>query len=165
MDRRLATTLIDGYNAVLEAQALEEGAFGKLMTIGALLAGTIFSGCAGNSCKSAHSFDLQPDAPVTDTTVNKLALDIADQIIDEMDTASSVEGTAAAKSAEDIYRKLEAGNNKALADMFARTIKQKTRLWFGSSTVYDGKKYNNKESDTPAPSATYNTETGTWEYN
>ena len=165
MDKRLSKTLLDGYVAIMEAQALEEGAAGKALTIGALVAGTLFGGCAGNTAKSAHALYLQPDAPVTDTTVSKLAIDIANQIIDEMDTASSVENTAAAQSANDIYRKLEAGNHKALADMFARTVKQRTKLWFTGSPTYDGRTYNNKETEAPKASATYNTNTGTWEYN
>ena len=165
MEKRLAKTLLDGYTAILESQALEEGIAGKALTIGALVAGTLFSGCAGNAPKSVPALDLPPDAPVTDTTVNQLAIDIANQIIDEMDTASSVESTAAAQSANDIYKKLEAGNHKALANMFARTIKQRTKLWFTGSPTYDGRTYNNRESEAPKPSATYNTETGTWEYN
>lgn len=165
MDRRLANTLLDGYVAILESQALEEGIAGKALTVGALVAGTLFGGCAGNTAKAAPRLDLRPDAPVTDTTVNQLAIDIANQIIDEMDTASSVESTAAAQSANDIYRKLEAGNHKALADMFARTIKQRTRQWFTGSPIYDGRTYDNKETETPKASATYNTNTGTWEYN
>lgn len=167
-DQALVEALFNGLDTVTTGKPLEEGLFGKIMTIGALLAGTIFSGCAGNSPRpdaAERTISLPDTASVNAENVNKLALDIAQGINDEMETASSVVTTQSWQAAKDIYSKLVKDNRKELADMFARTINRKKNEFFNAPPCCDDKTYNNSEKQQQDHTPVYNEEAGMMEYN
>ena len=168
-DRALAEALYVGLDTVMDRRPLEEGVLGKLMTIGALVAGTIFSGCAGNAPKpgtAEHALSIPDNAPVSADSVNQLAMDIANGIVDEMADSNSVTSTQSWKAAKDIYGKLVNGNRKDLADMFARTINRENKKLFNTPPCCDDKEYHNNElQSNPYRGPVYNEETGMLEYN
>ena len=160
-DRALAGALLEGLN--LFDSTRRPTLPGRFLTIGALVAGTVFSGCAGNS-REAHSLTVPEPTLATEDSVNRLAMDIANGIVDEMDTASAVTTTQSWQAAKDIYGKLVDGNRKDLADMFARTINREKDRMFNAPPCCDDRKYNNREtSQSHVP--VYNEETGMTEYN
>lgn len=160
-DRALAGALLEGLN--LFDSTRRPTLPGRFLTIGALVAGTVFSGCAGNS-REAHHLTVPEPTLATEDSVNRLAMDIANGIVDEMDTASAVTATQSWQAAKDIYGKLVDGNRKDLADMFARTINREKDRMFNAPPCCDDRTYNNREtSQTHVP--VYNEETGMTEYN
>jgi hypothetical protein len=151
-------------NAIYEAQQpLDEGVLGKILSIGALLAGTIFTGCAGNQGKHMPTLDIDPASPVTDHTVNTLAMEIANEIHDEMDSSDKVTETMAWQAAKDIYKKLVVNHRQGQADMFARTINRKNREFFNAPPCCDDTQYDNTEQKVAEQHSEYNPETGYWE--
>lgn len=161
-DRALAGALLEGLN--LFDQTRRPTLPGRFLTIGALVAGTVFSGCAGNS-REAHNLTVPEPTLATEDSVNRLAMDIANGIVDEMDTASAVTTTQSWQAAKDIYGKLVDGNRKDLADMFARTINRKKNEFFNAPPCCDSRAYNNKEQQQQDHTPVYNEETGMMEYN
>lgn len=168
-DKALAEALFAGLGTASTGRPLEEGVLGKLMTVGALVAGTIFSGCAGNIQKPGsheHVLTIPENVPVNADSVNQLALDIANGIVDEMADSNSVTSTQSWKAAKDIYGKLVKDNRKDLADMFARTINRKKNELFNAPPCCDDKEYNNNDlQNYEYRGPVYNEETGMLEYN
>lgn len=169
-DRVLVEALHNGLSALSSETPLEESIVGKIMTIGALVAGTIFSGCAGHAPRSdaqEHTLSVPDSAKVTSDSVNALAMDIAKGIVDEMADSNSVTSTQSWKAAKDIYGKLVKGNRQDLANMFARTINRENRKLFNTPPCCDDKQFDNSVHDIPQEdhSPVYDEESGMMEYN
>lgn len=163
-DRALAESLYLGLDEIGKAQKpLQEGLVGKLLTIGALVAGTVFTGCAGNQARHVPSLDINPSAPVTDKTVSSLAMEIAEGIHDEMSSADAVTDTESWKAAKDIYGKLVKDNKQGLANMFARVINRENRELFNAPPCCDDREYDNSRQEVAETRSVYNPETGYWE--
>ena len=158
MDKELHRALTEGYR---EIRALQEGIIGKALSIGALVAGTLFSGCAANKA-APRPVTLPADAPLTQESVSRLAEEIAGSIETEMAYADEVGDTESFKAAEDIYRKIKA-KDRPLADMFVRKLAQTTGRTFLDADV-TGTRYDNRERDTRIQGPTYDEETGTYAY-
>lgn len=170
MDRQLKDTLIEGYNAIVASYGtetpLQEGIIGKALSIGALVAGTLFSGCAaGGNRADIAPVDIPPETPVTDDSVSKLAEEIASNIRDEMEDSSSVTDTKSWQAAKDIYGKLVGNDRKALADMFARVINRENKKLFNAPPCCDDRQFDNAEHEAETKEAVYDNETGSWDYN
>lgn len=169
-NKTLNEALLNGLGTVTTGNTLEEGVLGKIMTIGSLVAGTIFTGCAGHAPKPdmpGHTLSVPETAKVSADSVNQLAMDIANGIVDEMADSSSVTSTQSWKAAKDIYGKLVEGNRKDLADMFARTINRENRKLFNTPPCCDDKQYDNNEHEVEQRynGPVYDEETGMMEYN
>lgn len=149
--------------------ALEEGALGKLMTIGSLVAGTLLTGCAGNMQAKpsidGHEISVDSTARVDNDSINALAMDIAGGIRDEMADSNSVTDTKAWQAAKDIYGKLVDSDRKGLADMFARTINRENRKLFNAPPCCDDRNFDNAEQEDADHTPVYDEETGMMEYN
>ena len=158
MDSELKMALMEGYEAALA----ESGFLRKALTIGALVAGTIFSGCSAGG-KQQLSLGMPENAPVDRNSVTELALKIADGIHTEIQDSSRVEDTESWKAAKKIYDELNRGNTKALASTFSRIINREN-LDLSAPPCCDETAYNNKEKDTLKSGGTYNAEENTWEY-
>lgn len=147
--------------------ALDEGIAGKILSIGALLAGTFLSGCAGTAAPAVEpvTIDIPAETPVTADSVTKLALEIADGIHDEMGDSSRVTSTKSWQAAKDIYGKLVSDKKQALANSFARTINRKTAEFFNAPPCCDDKTYDNSEQAEQNHEPVFDEETGMTEYN
>lgn len=158
MDSELKMALIEGYEAALA----ESGFFRKLLTIGALVAGTIFSGCSAGG-KQQLTLGIPENTPVNRDSVTELALRIADGIHSEIQDSSRVEDTESWKAAKKIYDDLNKGDTKALANTFSRIINREN-LDLSAPPCCGETAYNNKENNTLRTGGTYNADDNTWEY-
>lgn len=158
MDAALRQALMEGYDSVLT----ESGLIGKALTIGALLFGTIFSGCSAGG-RQHVSLDLPENAPVNRDNVTELAMKIADEIHDEMKDSSRVEDTKSWQAAKKIYSKLNQGDTRSLANSFSRIINRQNND-LSAPPCCDETVYNNMESNPASTVGTYNAEENTWEY-
>ena len=160
-DGSLRDALRNGYDAIIT-----EGAFGKLLSIGSLVLGTIFGGCASTVPQPAGAHTLQIDAstPVTDDSVRELANEIADGIRDDMQTGDEVESTPSWSAAKQVYQTLVDEGKQSLADMFARTINRHKNEFFNAPDCCDDREYDNNPLSNPSqPHMVYNGETDSWE--
>lgn len=163
-DRALAESLYLGLDEIGRQQKpLQEGIGGKLLTIGAILAGTIFSGCAGNQARNVPALDVDQAATVSNQTVSTLAMEIANGIHDEMETSDRVTDTQSWQAAKDIYRNLVDSKKQGLADMFARVVNRKTKEFFNAPPCCDNATYDNTRQEVPEQHSEYNPATGYWE--
>lgn len=158
MDSELKIALMEGYEAALA----ESGFLRKALTIGALLVGTIFSGCSTGG-KQQLSLGMPENEPVNRSSVTELAMKIADGIHTEMKDSSRVEDTESWKAAKKIYDDLNKGNTKTLAHTFSRIINAEN-IDLSAPPCCDDTAYNNKENNTLTSGGTYNAEDNTWEY-
>lgn len=166
MDSELKIALMEGYEAALAESGFLPGFAKKALTIGALLAGTIFSGCSAGGNQKLK-VDIPENTPATRDSVTELALKLADGIRTEMnDSVNVVEDTESWKAIKKVYKELNQGDTKPLADAFSRVIndsnKKKSKLL--APTCCDDTAYNNKENNTVTSGGTYNAEDNTWEY-
>lgn len=153
MERRLCKALAEGYCAIRESRALNEGLAGRILSVGALVAGTVFAGCSG-SRRAPEPVTLPADAPLTQESVSRLAEQIAGSISTEMEYADEVGDTESYRAAVDIYRKLKATDGP-LADMFGRRLNQTTGRQFLNANCCDDRKYDNRERDTRIQGPSY----------
>lgn len=158
MDSSLKFALIEGYEAALA----ESGFLRKALTVGALVAGTIFSGCSTGG-KQQLSLGMPENSPVNRDSVTELALRIADGIHTEIKDSSRVEDTESWKAARKIYGELNQGNTRALANTFSRIINREN-MDLSAPPCCDETAYNNRENDTVTTGGTYNAEDNAWEY-
>ena len=162
MDSELKTALIEGYETVLAESGFLPGFAKKVLTIGALVAGTIFSGCsAGGNQK--FKVDLPENTPATRDSVTALAIQIADGIRAEMKDSSRVEDTESWKAVNKIYKDLKNGDTPTLANTFSRIIND-MNADLSSPPCCGETAYNNKENNAVTSGGTYNAEDNTWEY-
>jgi len=156
------------YEAVAEGYraTLTEGLGGRILTIGALLLSSLMAGCAGHSPKvDIPEVHLDMETPVDRESVNELAKELATSMKNEMKVSPSIDSTESWKIADKVYNNLMSRNETALAHMFARTINQEKAEQFNNPPFGEQVSYNNAEkAPEPAPQATYDAESGTWEY-
>ena len=156
------------YEAVAEGYraTLTEGVVKKVLTIGALLFASLMTGCAGSAPKSGiPEVHMDMSTPVNRESVNQLAKDLVDGMKDEMQDSTNITATRSWHTADEVYKTLMSRNETALANMFARTINQEKAQQFQNPPFGEKVSYNNAEkAPEPAPQATYDAASGTWEY-
>lgn len=156
------------YEAVAEGYraTLTEGLGGRILTIGALLLSSLMAGCAGHSPKvDVPEVHMDMETPVDRESVNELAKQLVGGMKTEMRDSTSLTSTKSWHAAQEVYGNLMSRNEKALAHMFARTINQEKAEQFNNPPFGEQVSYNNAEkAPEPAPQATYDAESGTWEY-